>query len=829
MKQVSKVRPVSVDVPQMAPIGIAAGRRGRRDLILAAIIMMALALIYLWPALVAGKVLSPNSVLFLFAPWHSAAPTGFEHTWNPVLSDIPTAYYPWNFFAREMIRSGMFPAWNPDAYSGTPFYANAQTGILNPFNLPLWLLPLNYGIALSAWLKLWLGGLGAYLLARELRLGFWPAILAGVSFLLCAFNVVWLTFETLPGVAVMMPWALWLGERLARRRRPADAIALAVVSAVAIAAGHPETAVQMFAGTVLYILARVLTLRDSSGAERIRGLALGIGGIVGGTLLSAVILIPVLRVGLGTPGAAFRAGGTFSLPWSAAKTALFPNWWEGRTLPLPGPANYNVRTFYVGTTALLLSFVALIARGRYREKVALVLIAAVGVAVSFGVPVIHWVVTHLPPLNETTTPYMLLWFEVAVPVLAAFGLQSLLDSPHHQRIAWSAVAGAALVALIAVAAVSPSLHEIRTALNQLRTGRSYSDPKIISLTSIGWMSVFAALLGGALVFLRRTSHRSWAAVAIVLLASVDLLHFAHGYQPMLSPTQATPPKTAAVTYLQGHAGRQRVIGIGNTLANDYDMVYGLHDARGYDPPQPSYRYLHLWQIANPGQIAVAPFQVPTLSPIGLKVMSLLGVRYVIDDSAAAPITALQRSVVYRGRDATIYQNSLSAPPVLVARTVVKVPGERDALRMISSSTFDPRTEAIVESGQSGVASIPVSSQGGAASVIHADNSKLTLRAHLPQPGLVVLDDAMAAGWTVTVDGRQRPGLLVDDVMRGVSVPGGSHVIVWRYAVPGLRLGAIVSIFTALVLAVSGALLFRVRSAGARRQPTDAPKDPGTPA
>jgi hypothetical protein len=791
---------------------LACGHDRRWQLLFAAVTMMLLALIYLWPALLAGRILSPNSVLFLFAPWHSVAPGGFEHTWNPVLSDIPTAYYPWNFFSREMIRSGIFPAWNPDAYSGTPFYANAQTGILSPFNLPLWVLPLNYGIALSAWLKLWLGGLGAYLLARELRLGFWPGIFAGLSFLLCAFNVVWLTFETLPGVATTMPWALWLGERLARRRRPADAAGLAVVSSVAIMAGHPETAVQMLAGTMLYILVRVLTVRGASRTGRICGLALGASGVLGGALLSAVVLIPVLRAGLGTPGAAFRAGGTFSLPWSAAKTALFPNWWELRTLPLPGPANYNVRTFYVGTAAFLLACMALLSRERYREKLALAVLAVIGVAVSFGVPGIHWVVAHLPPLNHTTTPYMLLWFEVAVPVLGAFGLQSLLDSPRRQRLFWGSLAGVTIVALIAVTAVDPSLHELRTALNHLRTGRSYSDPKVISLTSIGWMLLFAALLGAVVVLMRRSSHRQWAAGAIVLIAAVDLLHFSHGYQPMLPLARAAPPETPAVTFLKRQAGSARVVGIGNTLANDYDMVYGLHDARGYDPPQPSYRYLRLWQLANPAQIATAPFQIPALSTVGLKVMSLLGVRYVIDDPASRSITALQNAVVYRQSDATVYRNSTSAPQALVARTILKVPGEREALRTIASSAFDPRTDAILESGEPGVGALPRKPAGGVARVVKEGNTSVTIGAMLPGPGLVMLDDAMAAGWTVSVDGRQRPPLLVDDVMRGVSVPAGRHTIVWRYSVPGLRLGFILSMLGVLVLLLSaiGAMWSRLR-------------------
>lgn len=816
-----------LDLLQMASAATAAQRRLsaqtwlarlflRREHMGAAMLMMLVALVYLWPALIAGKVLSPNSVLFLFAPWQSTAPAGFEHTWNPVLSDIPTAYYPWNFFARQMIHAGIFPAWNPNAYSGTPFYANAQTAILSPFNIPLWLLPLNYGIAFSSWLKLWLGGFGTYLLVRELKLGFWPGVLAGVSFLLCAFNVVWITFETLPAVAVMMPWALWSGERIVCRRRQGDVIALAVVTALVIAAGHPETAVQTLVGTFCYMAIRALTIPGVPRRKRVKGLTLGVAGLAAGTLLSAVTLIPVLKAGLGTPGAASRIGGQSTLPWSALKTALFPAWWEIRTLPLPGPANYNERTFYVGAAALLLACTAMISRERWREKLPLVLLATIGVAAAFGLPVIHWVTAHVPPLNRATTARMLLWFELAVPVLAAFGLQALIDAPRRQRTAWMILAAAAAVALLATVAVDPSMHEIRTTLNHLRTGRSYEDPKIISMTSIGWWLIFTALVGVVLVLFRSSGYTRLAAVAIVLVATVDLLHFAHGYQPMLAAAEATPASTPAVEYLQRHAGAGRIVGIGNTLTNDYDMVYGLHDARGYDPPQPSYRYFRLWQLANPSQIATQPFQLLAVSPVGLTVMSMLGVRYVIAAPGEPPLRELERSVVYRGPDATIYETRAGAPQALVARRVSVTSDEHATLAAISSGDFNPNAEAIVEDNQPGVEGLPTGSTGGTANVVDAGNATVALRVRLARPGLVVLNEAMAAGWSVTVDGHPRAGLRVDDVMRGVSVPAGVHAVVWRYRVPGLRLGLALSGLVALSLLLLGvgARLRRGRSARA---------------
>ncbi len=787
-----------------------------REHIWAVAVMMLFGLVYLWPALLSGKVLSPNSVLFLFAPWRYIAPSDFQHTWSPVLSDIPTAYYPWNFFARQLIHNGVFPAWNPDAYSGTPFFANAQTGIFSPFNVPLWVLSLNYGIALSSWLKLWLGGVGAYFFARELRLGFWPGVLAGVSFMLCAFNVVWLTFETLPAAAAMMPWALWLGERVIMRRRVGDVLWLAVVTGIAIVGGHPETAIQGFTAVFLYAVIRLVTLRGQVPWERLRGFALFAGALILGILLSAVTLLPVLRAGLNTPGAAYRTGGTPALSWSALKTVLFPAWWEIRKLPLPGPSNYNERTFYVGATALILAGVAVISRGRWREKLPLAVLAVSGVAISFGAPVAYWLASNVFPLDRTTTDRMLLWFQLTVPILGAFGLQQLMESPRRQRVLWVVISTAFVAAVVAVVAISPSLHELRTAINHFRTGRSYTDPKIIALTSVGWWVIFATLVTAALVLLRFTGHARLVASVLVLVAAIDLLHFSEGYQPMLSPAKASPPSTPAIAYLQRHSGSGRVVGLGDALANDYDMVYGLQDARGYDPPQPSYRYLHLWQLANPSAVA-DPLQIFSLSSVGLKVMNLLGVRYVLEDPSEPPIDVLRRSVVYRGSDAVVFENPGSVPKALIAHKVISVSGEQATLATVASGSFNPATEVIVETDQVGARQLPKISAGGAISVSGESDSEVVLKAHLLQAGVVVLDDAMASGWGVTVDGHPTDPMRVDDVLRGVIVAAGNHVIIWRYRVPGLRSGAILSALAALILLLGAGLVFRRRLIADRSQ------------
>jgi uncharacterized membrane protein YfhO len=99
---------------------------------------------------------------------------------------------------------------------------------------------------------------------------------------------------------------------------------------------------------------------------------------------------------------------------------------------------------------------------------------------------------------------------------------------------------------------------------------------------------------------------------------------------------------------------------------------------------------------------------------------------------------------------------------------------------------------------------------GTAAVTAETNARVELRATLDRRGLVVLDDALFEGWRVEVDGRPAPVVRVDSVLRGVVVPAGTHRVVWSYTVPGIRLGAAVSLLALLAL-VAGAVSLRLRA------------------
>lgn len=797
----------------------------------AALLFGLFVLAYLWPVLLAGDVLSPRSVLFQYPPWAAGAPAGWERTTNFILGDVPMSHYPFHQLVRDLLHSGTFPAWSQHAYGGVPLFANPQTLILSPFALPIWILPLELGIGVSAALKLWMAAFGTYLLVRELRLGFWPGVLAGISFALSAWSVLWLTHETLLAVAAMLPWSLWLVERALHAERPlGPALGLALVGVLIFTGGHPGAQVHVTVAIGIYALIRAANVPELLRRERLRRFAFVLGGVALGALLCAVLLVPAVRAGADTIGIQARTGFNASipgaeLPFGAIRTALFPDWW-GRpsALSLAGPANYNERTFYAGAVATILALIALASPGAWRRKAPFAVLGGIGLAVPLHAPGLFWLATNLPLLRQVQFQRMLLLFVFAAAVLGAFGLQHLLDAPRQRARTWIVLGACALIGLLALA-TSPvsgqdvgeaagNLVRLRHAIGGLLPGSDANAGGLVA-TSVGWWLVVVALVAGALAaWWRRPRRLQLLAIALVAIAAVDVLYFARDYQPMAPAHAITPPRTPAIAYLQEHRDAGRVTGLNAALQNDWDALYGLRDVRGSEPPQPTTRWFDLWQtLVNPEQPGWSQALMPSIDAAGLNALAILGGRYVVTPPDVEVPSALARQLVvgYRGDDAAVLVNRGALPRALVAPKVVLTPGEQETIAAIGDPSFAPRDEVVVEQGEPYAAALAASSgAGGRVSVIDEANTSVTLRATLRAPGLVVLDDTLEQGWSVEVDGRSAPVVRADSVLRGVAVNAGTHTIVWRYAVPGLRLGLLLSAVGVLVLLAGFALLLRER-------------------
>ncbi len=645
----------------------------------------------------------------------------------------------------------------------------------------------------------------------------------------------------------MLPWMLWLAERTLRRGGLGPAIGLAVVTGIAVAGGHPGAQLHVLAATCVYVALRAALLPEVSGAVRLRRLALAGGGVAAGILLVAVMFLPELLSAHGTLGTVARAQGGqpgTSMPLTVAHSILFPDWW-GRPSSLStyvqpishggagsgavAEANYNERTIFAGVVALLLACIALAAPGGWRRKAPFALLAGLALAISLHAPVLSGLVAALPGFHVVQNQRAHVVFELGVAVLAAFGLQGLLERPRGEaRRRLGILALALALGAFAIVTLAPSGQAIGDVLKHFATRSGVGSDIALRLTTMAWYLLFAAGVTLAVLALRRWPRRATAiGLALVALTAFDMLRFAEGYQPMGPASKVIPPTTPAIAYLQRHAAGTRFLGLGTALTNDWSMMYGLDDVRGYDPPFPTLRFFRLWQTANPAQTNWQSLRIDGLSPEALRVASVLGAGYVIGGPGLARpgggsgvLHAVRR--VYAGDDATIFRNELAAPRVLVPERVEVVDDEAQARAAIVAEGFDPRRMAVVERGELGAAdaaALAAAPVHGTVAIAGEQDARVTLDASLDRRGVVALNDSLTDGWSVTVDGHPATPLHLNDAMRGVVVPAGRHRIVWTYCVPGLRVGAGVGLLTVLALGGGAVvLLVRRRRLVAERQP-----------
>jgi hypothetical protein len=820
-----------------------AGRRAPRLLralaahptLSAALLLALVVLAYLWPVLVGGKVLAADSVLYNLVPWQRTRPPDLAQFENYVLADVALVIHPWRELARELIRHGTVPLWNPAGLTGLPLLSNPAVGVFTPFSLPLWILPLPYAFGVSAALMLLAAALGTYLLARELGLGFAAALAAGVAFAFCSMNVMWLTWEDVTAVVAMLPWMLWLVERLLAGGGLGSACGLALVTAVAMGGGHPGEQVHVLVASGLYALLRVALAHGLPREERLRGLGLALGGMLVGIALMGVTMIPEILSSHDTIGTQARKRGAGTLPGLAHMplrtiiTPLLPDWW-GRPSALETPdqplrglnVSYQERTFYAGAVALVLAAVGLTNRASLRRQAPFVVLGALGLAIALHAPGLWWLVVHLPALELVENQRLHFVFELAVAVLAGFGLQAVVERPYERHRQLAVAAAFAGVALIAAALATGSVADVGRVAEHFLTGRDFARESVINLTAAAWLLLLALGVIAALLALRRWPRRRGAiAAGLVLLVALDMLHFAHGYNPMAPAAKAIPPRTPAIAYLQRHRDEGRFVGVELALGPEVAARYGLADVRGYDPPYPTTRFAALWHMAAPAQQDWAPLQIDSFTAAAVQVTGALGARFVIsgpgDEAPGGPdpaLASLRR--VYAGRDATIFVNPRATPRAFVASAIDAVPDAAAARAALVDSRFDARRAIVVERDQPGAAQL-AGAQGarGTAAIAGERNAGVTLHATLDRRGVVVLGDQLLDGWSVRVDGRPATPLRVDAVLRGVVVGPGRHEIVWSYALPGLRAGIALSAL-GLALLLGGVLLARVRRVRAAR-------------
>ena len=220
--------------------------RFRPDLLSLAILTV-LPLIWFGPVLFTGKTLLPYDNLYQFEPWRTLQPDISPH--NGLLSDLVLENAVWKLHVRRTLQQLELPLWNPQLFSGAPFFAAGQSSAAYPLSVLFYLLPIEAAYGWFTAIQLAIAGVNAYLLGRVLKLRPVAALFSGVAFQFSGFLVVSVVFTMVIAAATWLPLLLAIIEKVIRKQeekgvagfRPIPYVvsAAAVVGLVALA-GHPE-------------------------------------------------------------------------------------------------------------------------------------------------------------------------------------------------------------------------------------------------------------------------------------------------------------------------------------------------------------------------------------------------------------------------------------------------------------------------------------------------------------------------------------------------------------------------------------------------------------
>ena len=709
-------------------------------------------------------------------------------------ADVRALFVPWLTFAREALRAGKLPLWDPYHFGGYPFLSNPQVAFFYPPTWLAWLLPVRYALSLQLALHLWLLGAGAWLLLRRSGTTQAGALLGAVTLAFSGFvgarifaghlgllaTVAWL-----PWLLLAMQWAATQGSSV--KRRWMAGLLAGIPWGMAILAGHTASLIPLGIAWGAHVLYLWRQQRDG------RVLVQALLALAAGLALSAVQLAPFAQFLAASTRAAspdFEFATNYSLPPAHLITLLVPDYFGEPTragywsVPV-----FEELTYYAGVLPLLLLPVAL--RRPRRELLLWGPLMVLGLWLAMGrySPLYQIAYRWLPPLRLARAPgrFALLYTFGAAMVagLALSAWQQWRARRPATRLLWS-TAGVGVIAGLAALAATGALFAAQHPSDT--SGRLWHQ-----VGGWGWL-VLVLLLGAALLWglmrARSPSARRWLAAALLLLALADLWQLSAKFV-RLENTAPTPMWADAYALIGDTEERVLPWGLSIFEQNGAGQS-GLRSVFGYNALEPAATVALTSSIPDPRSTAY----------------DLLGAGYVVAEQPQDGFTEGERPLTLLGQqgNAWVYRRARVIPIVRLVSQVEVIPDGAAAIARLHEADFDPATTAILPAApdcQPGTGG-----ESGSATLVAHEATRWEIATESAAPALLVVAEAAYPGWRVTVDGEPATPLTAYTALRAVCVPAGSHTVVWSYEPRVFFAGGLVSVAAIVALGAAAYLMRR---------------------
>lgn len=750
------------------------------------------AMLLLAPSVLGRTVPLPTDLLYAFAPWSDLADAPSD-VHNPLLRDLLDVYHPEQQTIWQRLRGPGDAGWIDDAGLGAPGWWFVGTAAMSPFVILSQLVG-TYGITVAAVARLTVAGAGVGLAARNWGASRSAATVAAGCFAFSGFMISWLGWPQ-THVAAAVGWVWWATSRTADRRRSWWAVpALAVATAASWFGGFPAIA------AMLVVSAAGLALGESFAAagDRWRGVARSAAGLILGTMLAAVQLLPSMAyldaVDLSARSQAWRG----SLPAQLIARWVVPDvYGDGFAVTYWGRINLIEGAAYIGIPALVLVGAAIL--WRVREPVVArvgVLVAVTGLLV-YGFPPLLQLVRITPGLNTNPPARGVVLTCAAMSLLAGFGLDAVRDRACQMTragIVW--LLGLATGAVLFVAIAQPQRQVYELVADRLTTPQSRAAAVDLAQSGVV-IALVTAVVTVALITVVRRGGPGLSRVAVpvlVLITLVDPLVAGAGWNTQRPAEELYPAVESLAALAEAVPPPGRVAAPPGVLLPMTDLRYGYNDARG--------RRFVTTELRAVIEAAGGAFGSPTRWDLSsdpsawTPALGALGVHGVVqrpDDPEGRgwPSTDLGGLRLVTVPDATPW---ISLPSTVVPTPSEEIPGllakQHDPDRVL----VPPEPPATTDQAEPAHRAQPPQ-----LAAVDVRGRTITARVTVPDGAVLRVLEPNMPGWSATVDGDPSDVVAADSAFIGVVLPPGTTQVRLEWTAPWLATGQAVSLIALMAV------------------------------
>lgn len=669
------------------------------------------------------------------------------------VGDLYTQFYPWKDFAKNSLQSGTVPFWNPYVFSGVPFIADVQKGILYPPGILFLLFDFPAALKIYLTLHFIIAGFSVYVLAKSLGCDPAPAFAASLIFMFNSFFASKVNNLAALGSAAFLPAILYTFKLFIDRKKATFFILGCALLSLSFLAGHFRTFINslifclLFCGFYIscygggFRLSRIFKLLGASAAALIiiSGLTMPQSGLFAELLFNSAISIVSDYVSFSVNSMGFLNFFSMAAPPDAGYASL--SGWNDYSK--------GINVFFSAT------FIFLVIASLFRKKNSLyyfsmpIFILALLIALGKNTPVYPFLIKFLPFLAEPKFPgtalslLMLPAAFIAAVSMASLSRPSESKIPEKSLLLWLLYAMLPVPALLAV--LNPSLSSAFGLDNETALG-------LIKSSSF---FIFMYALNYALYLLKEKQYIKPAFYSALIIALIfsELYTFMARTNPTAEQNAVygrnNTPETAQLmhtsSYKFGHIGLPEK---GSVYLLDYvtrsernfflsipscsGMSFGLFDAFGHN----DLKLLNYSRFVN---------RMKTDEGYNSDIINLLNLKYIISGNA---LDGFPYEKLFDKYSIKIYKNEAAYPLFFLSENI------RIPKMLISQVSWTRKNEF--------------------------EFGNLRVNISNEQKGWLIFCNSYYPGWTAYVDNMSEKIEKCFGLYMGVSLPPGTHEIIFNY-------------------------------------------------